>query len=158
MIHQVHKKPAFCSILILLQGILGLGALIGGGALIISPDGTLIQMPISLLKYSPFSNFLIPGLILFFILGVYPAIVTFSLIYEKPLPFVTTLNFDQSMYWGWSHSLYIGFILILWITIEMYLIRGIGFVHVLYIILGLSILAVALIPSVRKYYDVSKNT
>jgi hypothetical protein len=42
--------------LIFLLGFLSLGALGGGGSLIISPGGNLIGMPLSLLKKSPFHN------------------------------------------------------------------------------------------------------
>jgi len=41
--------------------ILGLGAVFGGGVLIISPSGQLFGMPLSLLDHSPFNNFLVPA-------------------------------------------------------------------------------------------------
>lgn len=145
-------KTVSCYALIVLQFILGIGALFGGGALIVSPSGKLLHMPMYLLQYTPFQSFLIPGIILFSILGVYPILIAFALIYEKPKRFAEWLNFDHTSFWAWSHSLYIGFILIIWITIQMYLLRSIGFVHVLYIFIGLAIQAVTVLPSVRKHY------
>jgi len=44
--------------LILLQVLLAVGALAGGGAFILAPDGHLIQMPIGHLKNTPFPDFL----------------------------------------------------------------------------------------------------
>ena len=55
-------KPKFCrNILIGLLAFLGVGAIFGGGALIISPSGELPGMPLSMIKDSPFPNFLIPS-------------------------------------------------------------------------------------------------
>jgi hypothetical protein len=62
--------------LILFQGISGL---FGGIALIIDPTGELLQMPLSMLDGSPFDTFLIPGIILFLILGIFPMIVFYGL-------------------------------------------------------------------------------
>ena len=53
------------NIFLVVLGFLSLGAIGGGGVLIISPTGVLIGMPISELKNSPFNSFLIPGIILF---------------------------------------------------------------------------------------------
>jgi len=58
------------NILIGLLAMLGLGAIGGGGALILSPSGKLLGgLPLAMLNKTPFSDFLIPGIILFFVLG-----------------------------------------------------------------------------------------
>lgn len=145
-------KTFSCYALITLQFILGIGALFGGGALVLSPDGTLLHMPVDILNDSPFHSFLFPGLILFLVLGVYPVLIAFSLIYEKPAHFAEWLNFDKAAFWAWSHSVYIGFILIIWITVQMYLIHDIAMIHVVYIFLGLAIQVASFLPSVRKHY------
>jgi len=67
------------SVLIFLQVFLGLQGLFGGGAFLLAPDGHLIQMPFSHLKNIPFSDFFIPGLLLFTFLGVYPIAIAYSL-------------------------------------------------------------------------------
>lgn len=145
-------KTVSCYVLITLQFILGIGALFGGGALVLSPDGTLLHMPLDILNDSPFHSFLFPGLILFLVLGVYPVLIAFSLIYEKPARFAEWLNFDKAAFWAWSHSVYIGFILIIWITVQMYLIHDIVMIHVVYIFIGLAIQVASFLPSVRKHY------
>jgi len=61
------KRKLPRNILLLLLGILGLGAIGGGAAFIISPDGKLMGMPLSVLNRSPFSSFLFPGIILFLV-------------------------------------------------------------------------------------------
>lgn len=47
----------------------GITAIAGGIALVAAPDGSLVRMPLSTLEYSPFSSFLVPGLILLFVVG-----------------------------------------------------------------------------------------
>ena len=49
----------------------GTGALFGGWSLITDPTGDDIQLPIAYLEHSPFRNFLIPGIILFSLIGVF---------------------------------------------------------------------------------------
>jgi hypothetical protein len=56
--------------------LLVLGAIGGGGLLILSPSGELIGMPLSLLDHSPFTSFLIPGIVLFTFLGLSPFFYT----------------------------------------------------------------------------------
>lgn len=62
--------------LMLFQGISGL---YGGIALVIDPTGELLQMPISMLENSPFNNFLVPGVILLTMLGIFPMVVLYGL-------------------------------------------------------------------------------
>ncbi len=71
------------NILITLLAFLGLGAIFGGGVLIISPTGKLFGMPLSLLENSTFTNFLAPGIILFTVLGILPIGVTIALIKKQ---------------------------------------------------------------------------
>jgi len=48
----------------------GTGALYGGISLITNPSGSGIGLDISLLEHTPFSNFLIPGIILVCVNGI----------------------------------------------------------------------------------------
>jgi len=49
----------------------GASAILGGGGLILDPTGVSMQMPIAFLESSPFNNFLIPGIILFTVNGLF---------------------------------------------------------------------------------------
>lgn len=50
--------------------LMGTGALYGGGALAWRPNGSLLGYPPAWLRFSPFSDFRIPGLVLFTIVGI----------------------------------------------------------------------------------------
>jgi hypothetical protein len=49
----------------------GVGAVYGGFHLITDPTGSTLQMPLSFLENSPFQNYLIPGIILITVNGVF---------------------------------------------------------------------------------------
>jgi hypothetical protein len=78
------KPKTARNMLISLLLFLGLSAMGGGYFLIISPSGKLLGgLPLSILEHSPFPNFLIPGIILFLILGCFPCLTCLALI-KKP--------------------------------------------------------------------------
>ncbi len=153
MDNQAYSKPAACIFLICIQLFLGIGALLGGLVFIISPSGSLINIPLTTLDQSPFDSFLIPGIILFIVLGIAPSVVGYSLITGWQCKIANRLNLFSNMLWSWSFSLYIGFALIIWIFIQVYLINAVDVLHIIYMTLGLIIQAVTLLPSVQRYYS-----
>jgi hypothetical protein len=63
------KKALFISQSVI-QFLVGLGAVICGGMLIVVPAGALLQMSPAMLKRTPFDDFLVPGIILFLVNGI----------------------------------------------------------------------------------------
>ncbi len=140
------------NIYLALLTLLGIGAIFGGGVLIISPSGKLFGMPLSMLDNSPFNNFLIPGIILFSVLGIMPCWIVWSLIKRPEYKIAESLNFFTDMYWAWSYSIYTAFALIIWIQIEMSFVQSVHWSHTLYMFWAIAIMFVALLPPVRKIY------
>jgi hypothetical protein len=136
-----------------LLGFLGLSAIGGGAALIISPSGKLLGgLPLSILRHSPFTDFLIPGIILFVVLGIFPTVLIFALRKKIPSPFAERLNFFKDMHWTWSYSIYVGFALIIWIQVETIYVQGVGWLQTFYILFSITLIFVALLPQVRNFY------
>jgi hypothetical protein len=52
-----------------LEILVGIGAVAGGGVLAAAPNGTILKMPLSLLQGTPFRTFRIPGLLLCIVVG-----------------------------------------------------------------------------------------
>ncbi len=105
------------------------------------PTGGILQIPVSWLEGSPFTDYLIPGLILLLVLGVFPLIVVYGL--------WTRLS------WSWTAALLVGLALVIWIVVEILII---GYHHkpplqLIYGLLGIVILVLVLLPSVRQYYS-----
>lgn len=108
------------SVLLLFNGI---GALFGGWSLIIHPDGSGLQLSMDWLRHTPFSDYLIPGIILFFANGLFSVFVFVSILI--PLRGYPVLIMTQ------------GAILTGWIVIQMALIRTVDFLHVLFGSIGI---------------------
>lgn len=140
------------TILLILLAFLGLGALGGGGALVFSPSGELMGMPLSLLNRSPFTNFLVPGLILFGVLGLVPCLLVVALLKKPASNVAEQLNLLPDMHWSWTCCIYVVIALIIWIQVEMIVIYGIHWSQTFYMFLAIAILFIALLPGVRQLY------
>lgn len=128
---------------ILIQGLSGL---FGGAALIVDPTGELLNMPVSMLEGSPFDTFLIPGLILFTILGIFPMIVVYGL--------------RNRTIWAWPGAFLVSLALITWISVEILMV---GYhaeppLQLVYGVLGLLMLVLVMQPSVRRALEASQNS
>ena len=137
----------------LLLSFLGLSAIGGGSALIISPSGKLIGgLPLSILNNSPFNNFFIPGIILFVVLGLVPILLIFALRIKISSPLAEHFNFLKDMHLAWSFSIYVAFALIIWIQVETIYIQRVGWLQTFYMLFSIPLISVALIPQVRNFY------
>lgn len=105
-----------------LQALIGLGAVGGGFMLITDPSGEALGLPLNLLERSPFPDFLIPGIFLLAVNGIGSLIgAGFSFTRKRYAP---------------EAAMVLGAILVAWIVIQVAMIRSIGWLHVLYFILG----------------------
>ncbi|MEO6547307.1 MAG: hypothetical protein ABIN94_04885 [Ferruginibacter sp.] len=146
------QSKATRNVLIGLLLFLGFGAIFGGAVLIISPSGKLIGMPLSLLTPSPFHDFLIPGIILFLVLGISPVLLVVGLVKKPTSKLAEQFNFFDDLHWVWTYTIYIALILIFWIQIEMVLLSAVSWLHTFYMLLAAVIIFVALLPQVRNLY------
>lgn len=151
-------RPFAVTLLYILHIFLGVGALGGGGALVIDPSGDLMKMPTSMLERSPFSDFLFPGILLFIVFGIPPLLVVYGLVKRPQWHLVDTLNPFKKIYSFWALSLYIGFGQIIWIMVQTYMLNSVAIIHLIYMSLGLLIQAVTLLPSVQCYFSLDGGT
>lgn len=140
-------------ILVSLILFLGVSAIGGGGALIISPSGKLLGgLPLSILANSPFTDFLIPAIVLFTMLGIAPCFIAYALIKKPANRIAEYFNLFKDMYWGWGYSIYLAFALIIWIQVETIYVQGVGWLQTFYMMYAIPIIVVALLPQVRIDY------
>jgi hypothetical protein len=111
---------------IILLAFLGISAILGGGALVIDPSGKSIEMPISLIEHSPFSSFLIPGLILFLFNGVSSIII--AVLVLKKNKYSPLLIFSQ------------GVVQTIWIIVQIIIIRQTDILQYIYGFVGLALI------------------
>jgi hypothetical protein len=139
-------------LLYFLHLLLGINACVGGFMLMLSPDGSLLQMNQDFLKNSPFSNFFIPGLLLFTFIGLLSVLTFCGLVFTFNCKILHSLNIYAGRHWAWAFSLYTGIITIIWITIQL-LITEYFWLQPVIILIGLSILICSLAPYVMKHYE-----
>jgi hypothetical protein len=139
-IRRNETKPLAVSLLLLILFFQGLSGLTGGFCLIIDPSGELINLKISLLDQSLFSNYLIPGFVLFVFLGILPLVVFWGLLKKIRL--------------AWYGSLASGLGLIIWISVEIIMIGYLADppLQFIYGVVSILILVFTLLPSVKKFY------
>lgn len=108
-------------LLLLLHVVVGIGALAGGWAAMTNPLEPL-GAPLSLLAHSPFEDFFIPGVLLFFVIGGIN-MVSFILYFMSKVIVIYTSNIA-----GWA--------LMIWIAVQVWMIQAIGFLHVVFFLIG----------------------
>jgi len=140
------------NILLIVLGFLALGAIGGGAVLIISPTGELIGMPLSELRNSPFNSFLIPGIILFSVLGLIPLLLIIALLKKPEFRLCEQINLFKDMHWSWTFTVYIAFTLIGWIQIQIVFLQSVHWLHTFYMFYAVVIIIIALLPQIRILY------
>lgn len=141
-------------LLILLLLFNALGAYYGSYMLLLDPSGEAIQMADGILEGSPFSSFLIPGIILLLVNGLLPTVAALGMITRKPQKPLPGFPVLKQYHWSWSLALIAGIGLMIWIGVQIamlgywkdYPIQGI------FGALGILITGLALLPGVRKEY------
>lgn len=115
MVTGIYKALRWLAIAALLFN--ALGALAGGFLLMYAPEGSMLRIPLSYLAHSPFPNYFIPGLILFVFNGLLSIVVTFlTLVRQKDF---AVFIFIQ------------GVVLSGWIFIQIVMMQGLHFQHVI---------------------------
>lgn len=104
----------------------GIGALYGGLSFMLHPDGSGLGMSAEYLRYSPFSDFFVPGLILFTCNGMLSLVATVLVVFSH-------------RYAVWAVLLQ-GAILVGWIAVQVLMVRDFQVLHA--VMLGTGVLLV----------------
>ncbi len=150
------KRPFLLYLLCIPHIFLGTGAIAGGGMLLIKPDGSLMGMDPEWLDRSPFHSYLVPGIILFTLVGLLPLVTLVGLLGKSEWRWMKMLNIYPNMHWAWATSLYSGIIVILWIAIQQVMTQYFWLQPVM-IFTGILIIVFTLSPAVMKYFVVASN-
>ncbi len=150
-------RPALATALVVLLIFLGVSGLFGGVAFIVAPDGGLLHAPQSWKDQVPFSSFLIPGLLLFFVVGVLSLLVAAALLWRPAWPGLQRVMPLREHYWGWTASGVAGFGIIIFEIVEAAYIGWGSFLQYLYLLVGVAIVVLALSGPVREFYRVRRT-
>ena len=150
------SRPFVLLILICLLTIIGVGGLVSGAMLFSSPTGELIGLNAEILKGTPFVNFLIPGIILFLCIGIFPVLVSYGLLKKPAWDWTEAVNICKKYRWPWTATWAAGVIMLIWITVETAMLGYISFLQPVIAIWGIAIITFTLLPKIRQYYTVKK--
>ncbi len=137
------KRPGSVWALMVFLAVQAIGAIAGGIGLVQDPVEN-IGMPLSMLEGSPFSDYLVPGLILLILVGLLPAVALYGVARRHA--------------WGWWLAVAAGAGLVIWIITEVVLLgylpgTGLG-LQIGMGLLGVVVLALALLHATRSFLGV----
>lgn len=109
-------KKFLKSILIFLLLLNGISAVMGGWSLIVHPDGSVLGLSAGLLVNSPFSDYRIPGIVLFCLVGILSLLTAAFIRIEHKKSFWLLLCE--------------GMILIIWLLLQLIFVPPVYFLHI----------------------------
>ena len=120
--------------------IIGLNALAAGYSFIVEPSGKGLGMTTNYLQYAPFTNFLIPGIILFTAIGVFSILTAIMAIKRKGL-------FPQFIFIE-------GCLLLGWIVIQVLMVKDINWMHITCFCIGIALIlaGIMIVPKQNMQY------
>lgn len=127
LLYKKDKWLLYCSCA--LQSMIGVTAIAGGLRLVMNPAGTQ-DIPIDWLHNSPFSNYLIPGLVLAVVIGLGNVYAGF-------------VSFLRRVYSG-SIAIAVSLVLIGFMFVELWYVGLRNFLQPLYLFLGLILLLIGM--------------
>ncbi len=149
---EVHHPLALIIALCVCLLILAIGALPAGWSFIVQPDGSGIGMPMEWLEHTPFSNFVIPGLILFVLFGIGSLVALFGLIARPRWTWVELITRPLHLHWALVAATLLGSALCIWIIVQLLMTQHYFFLQPVMFGIGVAILVLALLPAMRRDY------
>ncbi len=113
----------------------GVSACFGGWMLISKPDGSGLDMSLSWLEHSPFSNYLIPGIILFVANGLLSLGIAL-LVITKSTHYVRLIVLQGAILTGW-------------IIVQMIMLQTVNYLHIVFGSAGMLLIVSGLMLSKR---------
>jgi hypothetical protein len=142
-------RPATIKWLAALLGLLTVGALQGGIAMLADPLQPL-GMPVSYLDGTPIDDYVLPGL---FLLGIAAAclITIAGLLFQWDWKWAAPIERRIGHRWPWLAALATGGVLLIFEIIELFLVPFHPVMHPLLIVGSLAIMTLVLTPSARSH-------
>jgi hypothetical protein len=100
----------------------GISAVAGGLGVILDPSGESLGVTVDLLINSPFKNYLIPGMVLFSLIGLTSLLVSF-------------LTFKQHLLSGGA-TIILGFTMTIWIVLQVYWMGWLSSLQPTFLVIG----------------------
>ncbi len=113
---------------IILLVVIGLNALFAGSVFILHPDGSAMGLSDTLLQYSPFEDFLFPGIILLVFNGISSIVIAILTVRENR--YYSLLIIIQ------------GIVLVIWLILQMVLLRHANALQLIMLCCGMGLIVI----------------
>jgi hypothetical protein len=117
------------TILFILVSFIAVTATLSGLLMISNPGGQIMNLPLGLLKTTPFKDYLIPGILLTVLVGGVNLLAVFYNLQRSPNRY------------NWAMAG--GILIVGWIVVQVILISSLHWLHFIYLIVGVAIVLIA---------------
>jgi hypothetical protein len=123
-------------LIVFLLVVTAVNALVAGALFVWEPSGSAMGMDVSYLGPSPFDNYFIPGMVLFFVNGVMNIVAAMA-----------TLRNHR-----WANRLVVlqGILLVGWILAQVWMVRDINLLHAIMFFVGVTLMILAYLKGRRE--------
>lgn len=147
------RRPATTRTLVGLLLFVAVGALGGGGSMLLDTSGAGAGLDPALLAETPFTSYLWPGVLLTLGLGVTPLVIAVGLVRRRSSVTLAAVERRTGQHWSWLASVSFGVALMVWIAVQVALI-DLHWLQPLMFVTGAAVTALPLTSSVRRDLDV----
>ena len=148
---KTRYAPFILGLLVFSLIFLALGGLYGGIAMLLDPTGSMLKMT-EILPLLHVPNYTLPGLFLFFVMGLIPLFLTYGLLYRPNWSWCEILFCWSGYHWAWTGTLALGMMLVIWLIIQGFLIGFKWPIQYVTAIDGFLIILLLLMPKARRLY------
>ena len=149
------SRPIAVYMLIALEVLLAVLGFASGITFLLDPSGKAHSMDTAVLETTPIGDFTLVGLFFVTCYGILPSLATIGLWKLPRWRWTDAINKWTGQNWAWTATAATGVILIVWIAVEVALIGSPSgfprFLQVTMALMGIVILALAMLPSVRTF-------
>lgn len=103
------------------------------------PSGDLMGLPLVLLESVSLQTYLLPSMFLFVVMGILPLVAAVGLLRGQKSAWIVTVG--------------LSILLILWICFQIILWGAPIAIQITYLVIGVVMLGLCFIPSIREYYQ-----
>jgi len=132
-------------------GLIAVGGLVTGPLLIADPSGAVIGARVSWLEGTPLHDWVPVGWFLLVVMGVVPSLIAVGVVTRFAWPLAERLDPSRGEHWSWTAMQLMGGGLLVWIALQLALIDLHGGPQPLFALLGVALLTLPRLRSVRGY-------
>jgi hypothetical protein len=130
-------------------GFIGIGGLVTGPLLIADPTGAVIGARVSWLEATPVPDWSTVGWFLVLVMGVVPGTIAVGIVTRFSWALAERLDPSRREHWTWTATQVMGAGLLVWIGLQFAMIDLHGGPQPLFAVLGVALVALPWLPSVR---------